>query len=113
MLGLVPAILTAFALPYEVRHITVAAGSIGTALGVLGHATFQTHEIWWPVAGCAVMASLNVAVSFTLAFQMALRARPMQRRARREINRALWRYVLANPLQLLFPARSKVVVDAA
>jgi len=113
MLGLVPAILTAFALPYEVRHITVAAGSIGTALGVLGNATFQTHEIWWSVAGCAVMASLNVAVSFTLAFQMALRARPMQRRARREINRALWRYVLANPLQLLFPARSKVAVDAA
>jgi site-specific recombinase len=112
MLGLVPAILTAFALPYEVRHITVAAGSIGTALGVLGHATFQTNEIWWSVAGCAVMASLNVAVSFTLAFQMALRARPMQRRARREIHRALWRYVLANPLQLLFPARSKVVVDA-
>jgi site-specific recombinase len=42
-----------------------------------------------------------------------LRARPMQRRARWEINRALWRYVLANPLQLLFPARTKVVAGAA
>jgi site-specific recombinase len=113
MLGLVPAILTAFALPYEVRHVTVAAGSIGTSIGVLGREAFATHDIWWSLAGTAVMAMLNVAVSFTLAFQMALRARPMQRRARREINRALWRYVLTHPLQLIFPARSKVAVDAA
>ena len=113
MLGLVPVILTAFALPYEVRHVTVAAGSIGTSIGVLGREAFATHDIWWSLAGTAVMAMLNVAVSFTLAFQMALRARPMQRRARREINRALWRYVLTNPLQLIFPARSKIAVDAA
>lgn len=113
MLGLLPSILTAFALPYEVRHVTVAAGSIGTAIGVLGHASFETHEIWWSLAGTAMTAVLNVAVSFALAFQMALRARPMQRRARREINRALWRYVLANPLQLLFPVRTKVAADAA
>ena len=113
MLGLLPSILTAFALPYEVRHVTVAAGSIGTAIGVLGHAAFATHEIWWSFAGTAMTAMLNVLVSFALAFQMALRARPMQRRARQEINRALWRYVLANPLQLLFPARTKGVADAA
>lgn len=113
MLGLLPPILTAFALPYEVRHVTVAAGSIGTAIGVLGHASFATHEIWWSLAGTAMTAMLNVAVSFALAFQMALRARPIQRRARREINRALWRYVLANPLQLLFPSRTKVAADAA
>lgn len=113
MLGLVPVILTAFALPYEVRHVTVAAGSIGTSIGVLGRAAFATPEIWWSLAGTTVMAMLNVAVSFTLAFQMALRARPMQQRARREINHALWRYILTNPLQLVFPVRTKVVVDTA
>lgn len=112
MLGLVPVVLTAFALPYEVRHVTVAAGSIGTSIGVLGREAFATHDIWWSLAGTAVMAILNVAVSFTLAFQMALRARPMQRRARREIHRTLWRYVLANPLQLIFPGRSKAAADA-
>jgi site-specific recombinase len=113
MLGLVPVVLTAFALPYEVRHVTVAAGSIGTSIGVLGREAFATHDLWWSLAGTAVMAILNVAVSFTLAFQMALRARPMQRRARREIHRTLWRYVLANPLQLIFPGRSKAAADAA
>jgi site-specific recombinase len=113
MLGLVPVVLTAFALPYEVRHVTVAAGSIGTSIGVLGREAFATHDLWWSLAGTAVMAILNVAVSFTLAFQMALRARPMQRRARREINRALWRYVLANPLQLLFPGRRKAAAETA
>jgi len=113
MLGLMPATLTAFALPYEVRHVTVAAGSIGTSIGVLGSAAFATNDIWWSLTGTAVMAILNVTVSFTLAFQMALRARPMQRRARWEINRALWRYVLANPMQLLLPVRTKVAPDAA
>ncbi|GGA26172.1 site-specific recombinase [Dyella nitratireducens] len=113
MLGLVPVILTAFALPYEVRHVTVAAGSIGTSIGVLGREAFATSDIWWSLAGTTVMAMLNVAVSFTLAFQMALRARPMQRRARREINRALWRYVLSNPLQLVFPVRHKAAPDVA
>jgi len=42
-----------------------------------------------------------------------LRARSMQRRARQEIHRAIWRYVLAHPLQLLFPIKRKAAADVA
>lgn len=111
MLGLVPSILTAFALPFEVRHVTLSTGSIGVSLGVLGQTMLRTPELWWAVAGTASMAVLNVAVSFTMAFQMALRARPIQRRARHEINRAVWRYVLAHPLQLLFPVKTRTATN--
>lgn len=107
MLGLVPAILTAFALPFEVRHVTLSTGSIGVALGVLERGAFDANDLWWAIAGTACMAVLNVAVSFALAFQMALRARPIQRRARRDLNRAIWRYVLAHPWQLLFPLKAR------
>jgi site-specific recombinase len=103
MLGLVPAILTAFALPFEVRHVTLSTGSIGVAIGVLGDMTLHEDVLWWAVAGTASMAILNVAVSFALALRMALRARPMQRHTRREIRRALLRYALTHPQRLLFP----------
>jgi site-specific recombinase len=107
MLGLVPSILTAFALPFEVRHVTLSTGAIAVSLGVLGTATLDAGELWWAVAGTASMAVLNVAVSFAMAFQMALRARPIQRRARREINRAIWRYILTNPFRLFFPGKTE------
>ncbi|WP_233840829.1 site-specific recombinase [Dyella sp. 2HG41-7] len=112
MLGLVPSILTAFALPFEVRHVTLSTGSIGVSLGVLGQAMLRTSELWWAVAGTASMAVLNVAVSFTMAFQMALRARPIQGRARHEITKAVWRYVLAHPWRLLFPVKSPAAADS-
>jgi site-specific recombinase len=107
MLGLVPSILTAFALPFEVRHVTLSTGAIAVSLGVLGTRTLDAGELWWAVAGTASMAILNVAVSFAMAFQMALRARPIQRRARREINRAIWRYILTNPFRLFFPGKTE------
>lgn len=111
LLGLVPAILTAFALPFEVRHVTLSTGSIGAALGVLGVPGLRHGELWWALAGTASMAVLNVGVSFMLAFQMALRSRPLRRVDRRQIYRALRRTILRNPLCLLFPIASKAKIN--
>ncbi|MCI3205728.1 MULTISPECIES: site-specific recombinase [Pandoraea] len=106
MLGLVPAILTAFALPFEVRHVTLSTGSIATSIGVLGLPVLHDSALWLAVAGVGSMALLNVGVSFALAFHMALRSRPLRLGDRRQIHRAIWRAVLRNPLVLLFPLRS-------
>lgn len=106
MLGLVPAVLTAFALPFEVRHVTLSTGSIATSIGVLGIPVLHDSALWLAVAGVGSMALLNVGVSFALAFHMALRSRPLRLGDRRQIHRAIWRAVLRNPLVLLFPLRS-------
>jgi len=106
MLGLVPSILTAFALPFEVRHVTLSTGSIAVALGVLGPSVLHHAPLWWAVAGTATMAVLNVAVSFALAFQMALRSRTSLPVDRREIYRSIVRRVVAHPVELFFPAAS-------
>ncbi|AJC21861.1 site-specific recombinase [Pandoraea pulmonicola] len=106
MLGLVPAVLTAFALPFEVRHVTLSTGAIATSIGVLGLPALHDPALWLAVAGVGTMALLNVGVSFALAFHMALRSRPLRLGDRRQIHRALWRAVLRNPLVLLFPLRS-------
>jgi site-specific recombinase len=106
MLGLVPAILTAFAFTFEVRHVTLSAGSIGVALGVLGKDALDLPELWWAVAGVFSMAILNVAVSFALAFQMAVRSRDLRRKEVRPLRGAIWRRVFQRPRDLVWPVRS-------
>ncbi|MBB2997877.1 site-specific recombinase [Paraburkholderia tropica] len=105
MLGLVPAIVSAVAFHFEVRHVTLSAGSIGVAMGVLGPATLKSGELWWAVAGVASMAVLNVTVSFALALQMALRSRDLARKDVRPLMRAFWRRVTRHPADLVWPMR--------
>jgi site-specific recombinase len=106
MLGLVPAILTAFAFPFEVRHVTLSAGSIGIALGVLGEDALKLPELWWAVAGVGSMAILNVATSFALAFYMAVRSRDLRRNAVRSLRGAIWQRVVRHPLELVWPVKA-------
>jgi site-specific recombinase len=103
MLGLVPSILAAFAFAFEVRHVTLSAGSIGVALGVLGKDALDLPELWWAVAGVFSMAILNVAVSFALAFHMAVRSRDLRRNYVRSLRGAIWRRVFKRPLDLVWP----------
>ncbi|WP_321815966.1 MULTISPECIES: site-specific recombinase [unclassified Paraburkholderia] len=105
MLGVVPAIVSAVAFHFEVRHVTLSAGSIGVAMGVLGTSTLKSGELWWAVAGVASMAVLNVTVSFALALQMALRSRDLGRRDVRPLMRAFWRRVTRHPIDLVWPIR--------
>ncbi|CAD6558373.1 site-specific recombinase [Paraburkholderia metrosideri] len=107
MLGLVPAIFTAFAFPFEVRHVTLSAGSIGISLGVLGKGALKLPELWWAVAGVGSMAILNVAVSFALAFYMAVKSRDLRRNAVRSLRGAIWRRVFQHPLELMWPAKAE------
>ncbi|WP_153101310.1 site-specific recombinase [Paraburkholderia hayleyella] len=105
MLGLVPAILTAFAFTFEVRHVTLSSGSVGIALGVLGKSALHQPELWWAAAGIGSMAILNVAVSFALAFYMAVRSRDLRRAYVRSLRGAVWRRIFQHPLDLVWPVR--------
>lgn len=105
MLGVVPAIVSAVAFHFEVRHVTLSSGSIGVALGVLGTGMLKTGELWWAVAGVASMAVLNVTVSFALALHMALRSRDLGRQDVRPLMRAFWRRVTRHPIDLVWPIR--------
>jgi site-specific recombinase len=104
MLGLVPAIVTAVAFTFEVRHVTLSAGSIGVAIGVLGKDTLRSPELWWAAAGVLGMGILNVATSFALAFTMAVRSRSLRPTKVRALVAAIGRAVAAHPLGLFWPA---------
>ncbi len=113
MLGVVPAVVSAIAFHFEVRHVTLSAGSIGVAMGVLGTATLESGELWWAVAGVASMAVLNVTVSFGLALHMALRSRDLRRKDVRPLMRAIWRRIRRHPADLVWPMRARRDADEA
>jgi site-specific recombinase len=103
MLGIVPALAAFFALPVEVRHVTLSAGQIGAALGTLGWNALQDPDFWWCVAAIPLTGMLNVLVSFLLAFRLALRSRGLKVRDRSLLYAALRRRLALAPASFLWP----------
>jgi site-specific recombinase len=110
MLGLVPALLGFVGLGLDVRHVTLASGQLGAALGALGWGIVQTPAFWWCVAGIAATGVLNLTVSFGLAFMVALRSRGVRLKEQSRILAALRRRLLSRPLSFLFPPRDAAQV---
>ncbi|MBB1634688.1 site-specific recombinase [Cupriavidus sp. UME77] len=113
LLGLGPEIISFFGPHMEVRHVTLSTGSVGTAIGVLGFAVLKMPSFWLAVAGIALMGLLNVAVSFALAFNMALRSRSLRRVDRRALSSAVRRRILKHPWSLIVPPRAPVGAASA
>lgn len=103
MLGLVPTLAAFFGLPIEVRHVTLSAGQVSAALGTLGVSVLSEPAFWWCVAAVPLTGALNVLVSFTLAFRLALRSRGLQVRDRGRLYAALRRRVRQAPGSFLRP----------
>lgn len=104
MLGLVPTLAAFFGLPIEVRHVTLSAGQIAAALGTLGVPVLHDPAFWWCVAAIPLTGALNVLVSFTLAFRLALRSRGLKVRDRGRLYAALRRRARSAPGSFLRPA---------
>ncbi|MFZ2392139.1 site-specific recombinase [Rhodoferax sp.] len=106
MLGLVPAFATFFGLGLEVRHVTLSAGQLAAAAASLGPELLQQGPFWWCVAGIVVTGALNVAVSFYLAFLLALRARSVSGVDRSHIYQAIRHRIRTRARSFFWPART-------
>lgn len=105
MLGLVPALTGFVGLNLDVRHVTLSMGQLGAALGALGLPALSLPDFWWCAAAVLLTGVLNVVVSFTLAFRLALRSRGVRVRDRERIAAALRRRLRRQPLSFLRPPR--------
>lgn len=105
LLGLVPALLGFVGLPIEVRHVTLSTGQLAAALGALGVGVLVQPEFWWCVAGIVAVGTLNLTVSFGLAFAVALRSRGLRLPQRRRVLRAIRARLLVAPLSFILPPR--------
>ncbi len=105
MLGIVPAVAAFFALPIEVRHVTLSTGQLAAAVGALGLGVMATPAFWWCVAGIAATGVLNLSVSFFLAFKVALRSRGIRLADRSRIYRAVRHRLRSAPASFIVPPR--------
>lgn len=106
MLGLVPAVALFFGLGLEVRHVTLSAGQLSAAAASLGLGVLGLAAFWWCVAALLVTATLNIGVSFYLAFRLALQAHHVSPAQRLQIKAALRSRLRSAPMSWLLPPRT-------
>jgi site-specific recombinase len=105
MLGIVPAFAEFFGLGLQVRHVTLSAGQVAAAAMSLGGDVLREPAFWSAVAGVAVVGPINLAVSFYLAFRLALKAQAINDAHRSRIYAALRHRLRHAPLSFLLPPR--------
>ena len=105
MLGLVPAVAGFFALPLEVRHVTLSTGQLAAALGALGWDVLREPAFWWCALAIPLTGALNVGVSFWLAFRVALRSRGVRVADRSRIYTSIRRRLRERPMSFLRPPK--------
>jgi site-specific recombinase len=85
-----------FGLPFDIRHITISAAN--TAIGFFGLDHMVTaKELCYTVFGVFCIGFLNFAVSFTLAFIVAVKSRGIHLKEYPEFLGILRRYVVKYP----------------
>ncbi|MFC7460296.1 site-specific recombinase [Hydrogenophaga defluvii] len=107
MLGLIPAFAAFFGLGLEVRHVTLSAGQVAAAAATLGLQVLAEPALWWAVAGVVVVGPINLAVSFYLAFRLALKAQNINQVNRQRIRAEIRSRIRSAPLSFLWPPRDE------
>lgn len=111
LLGMTPVLAQFFGLSLDVRQVTLSTAALTAAAGSLGWQVVATREFWLALAGIAMIALLNVGVSFACALTLALRARDVPARIRRVVYRSVLRRFAASPRGFFFP-ENKAVASA-
>ncbi len=103
LLGVVPVVGAFFGLAVEVRHVTLSMGQLAAAVGALGPSLLAEPAFWWCLASIPLVGLLNLGVSFTLAFRVALASRGLRVHDRGRLYAALRRRVRQAPASFLVP----------
>lgn len=102
MLGSIGTLAGLFGLPIDIRHIAFASANLAYALVALDFEV-PLRIVLWSTAGVALIGLTNLAVSFSLALWVALKARGVAFGRTRELVALLAKEVRARPSRFLFP----------
>jgi site-specific recombinase len=94
-----------FAIPFDIRHITISAGNTAIGFFGLGH-NVSNKEILYTVFGVFGIGFINFAVSFGLAFFVAVKSRGIHLREYPEFIGILLRYIRRFPADFVKPPSS-------
>lgn len=94
-----------FGLPFDIRHITIAAGNCAIAVYELGFANIPPLYLLTIFLGVLGIGLLNFLVSFSLAFIVAVKSRGIHLRQYPEFVKILWSHVKARPMDFIRPPK--------
>ncbi len=112
LMGMSPVLLQFFGMPLDVRHITLAAGTLTAAASSLGWEVLLTPAFWLAAGGILLTGVFNVGVGFACSLGLALRARGIPLRMRRIVAWAVLRRLASAPWKYLFPERRQRIAEA-
>jgi len=99
-----------FGIPFDIRHITISAAN--TAIGFFGlNHMITTKELWYTLSGVFMIGFLNFAVSFSLAFIVAVKSRGIHLRNYPEFIGIIWRYFKKYPRDFVKAPPSRIVSE--
>jgi site-specific recombinase len=107
MLGLLPPFAGFFGLDLDVRHVTLSSGQMGAASAAFGLEVLHLAAFWWAAVTLPLLGALNVAVSFYLAFSLAMRAQNVSGVERSRIYTAIRARLRTAPLSFFVPVRQR------
>ena len=91
-----------FGLPIDIHHVAFSSAFVGIAFS-------PDHSmLLWAALGVAAIGFMNLAVSFTLALDVALRARRVSETPWRMIAGAILRHLLQHPRDFFLPPKKEV-----
>lgn len=102
-LAYVPVVGQFFGVGLEVRHVTLAAGSLAFAIAGMSTELTSPLNVGLAVLGVGFIGVLNFGVSFALALWVAIRARNIKRAWVVQLLRAIWLEMRQRPKYFLFP----------
>ncbi len=107
LLGAVPIMFELFGIPLEVRHVTLAAASLGYVLDASRlYGQLHWQDALLAFSGIAIVGVLNIVTSFVLSFLLAVRARNIGEAQSRRFLREVGLELLAHPFSFLLPSGS-------
>jgi site-specific recombinase len=94
-----------FGIPFDIRHITIAAGN--TSIGLYGISWDMISKSYLAIIilGVLGIGFLNFLVSFSLALYVAMRSRGIRINDFPEFMGILWRYFKSHPMDFIRPRK--------
>lgn len=106
LLGFSPHVLQFFGIPLDVRHVTLASGTLGAALPVIWDLQLGAATYVRAVGGIMMIGVLNLTVSFALAFFLAAASSQVRLQTFFTLFRTGAKMILRRPWLLVVPEDS-------
>lgn len=95
-LGMAGFLGTIFGVPFDIRHITISAANAAIGFFGMDH-LISAKELWYTIFGIMGIGFFNFAVSFGLAFIVAVKSRGIHLKDYPQFIGILWRYLKKYP----------------